>query len=43
LPYRKEPEKFLTEIAKHYATDRKYTRAMLSIMKAHHLEQYDTQ
>jgi len=43
LLYRKEPEKFIAEIAKRYATDHKYTSAVLSIMKAHHLEQYDAQ
>ena len=43
LLYRSEPKKFIAEIAKHYATDHKYTDAVLSIMKVHHLEQYDAQ
>ncbi|MGN6527761.1 MAG: glycoside hydrolase family 73 protein [Burkholderiaceae bacterium] len=43
LLHRKEPAKFIAELAKHYATDKKYAQSVVSIIKSHHLEQYDSQ
>ena len=43
LLHRKEPEKFIAEPAKKYATDKKYATSVISIIKSHHLEQYDAQ
>ncbi len=41
LLFRKEPDKFIAELAKHYATDKKYATSVVSIIKSHDLEQYD--
>jgi flagellar protein FlgJ len=43
LLHRKDPEKFIAELAKHYATDSGYARSVVSTARSRHLEQYDSQ
>ncbi|HEX6342088.1 glucosaminidase domain-containing protein [Umezawaea sp.] len=42
LPFRHDPNRFITEVAKKYATDPNYASKVISLMNNHNLYQYDT-
>ncbi|WP_245848197.1 glucosaminidase domain-containing protein [Lentzea kentuckyensis] len=42
LPYRHDPNRFITEVAKKYATDPNYASKVISLMRNHDLYRFDT-
>ncbi|WP_186762986.1 glucosaminidase domain-containing protein [Lentzea tibetensis] len=42
LPYRDDPDRFIREIAKRYATDPNYANSVIALMQTHNLYRLDT-